>query len=87
VKIIWHTIGTNSAIIPLIFNIYLIFKFIYFLIENMTRNNDIIGIFRQNWSFWYSLVVCGVRVMHLVVHGATLKTASSLGGFFFFFYN
>jgi hypothetical protein len=44
----------------------------------MTRGKGIIGIFRQNESFWYSLEVCGSQVMHLVVHGGTLKTAGSL---------
>jgi hypothetical protein len=45
----------------------LIFKFINFLIENMTRGKGIIEIFRQNESFWYSLMVCGAQMMHLIV--------------------
>jgi hypothetical protein len=32
------------------------------------------------------LVVCGARVMHLVVQEVTLKTVGSLEGFFFFFF-
>jgi hypothetical protein len=48
----------------------------------MTRGKDIIGIFRQNWPFWHSLIVWGVQLVHLVVQGATLKTAGSLGVFF-----
>jgi hypothetical protein len=48
----------------------------------MTHNKDIIGIFRQNRSFWHSLVVWVVIMLHLVVYGATLKTTGRFGGLF-----
>jgi hypothetical protein len=48
----------------------------------MTSGNGIIEIVRQNWSFWYSLVVCEARVIHLIIHGTTLKTAVAWRAFF-----
>lgn len=48
-------------------NCFFYFFLIYIYIFLMTRDNGIIRIFWQNESFWYSLVVCGVRVMHLVL--------------------
>jgi hypothetical protein len=48
----------------------------------MTRGTGIIEIFRQKGSFWHSLVVWGVIVLHLVLQGTTLKTTGSLEGFF-----
>jgi hypothetical protein len=66
--------------------VFIIFSFLKFLIEYMTRGKGIIGIFRQNGHFWHSLVVWGIILVHLVVQGTTLKTIGSLRFFFFFVY-